>query len=62
LVKKLRGKSGQRRGRQLLTATEGNLRESATETKPLCCPKNNKVRVKRVGQEPTVYIGDVVKR
>jgi hypothetical protein len=30
-----RGKSGQRRERQLLTATGGNPRESATETKPL---------------------------
>lgn len=29
------GKSGQRRERQLLTATEGDLRESATETIPL---------------------------
>ncbi len=28
------GKSGQHRAGQLLTATEGNLRESATETKP----------------------------
>jgi len=33
-VKRVRGKSGQYRARQLLTATEGNLRESATETKP----------------------------
>ena len=29
-----RGKSGQYRTQQLLTATEGNLRESATETIP----------------------------
>ncbi len=28
------GKSGQYRARQLLTATRGNPRESATETKP----------------------------
>ena len=40
---KIRGKSGQYRARQLLTATEGNLRESATETIP-----PEKVRVKGV--------------
>ena len=33
------GKSGQRRERQLLTATEGDLRESAIETIPLLALK-----------------------
>ena len=39
------GKSGQHREGQSLTATEGNLRESATETKPPI----HWVRMKRVG-------------
>lgn len=33
-----RGKSGQHREGQLLTATGGDPRESATETIPLRCP------------------------
>lgn len=43
-----RGKSGRRRGSQLLTATKSNLRESATETTQLPPVKGNAM-VKRVG-------------
>ena len=43
----------------MLTATGGDPRESATETIP---SRLVGIRVKRVGQEPTVYDGDVVKR
>lgn len=37
-----RGKSGQLRTEQLLTATGGNPRESATETIPLCLSGQSK--------------------
>lgn len=52
-----RGKSGQHREGQLLTATGGNSRESATETKP---PSYRGKGEKR-GARATVYIGDDVK-
>jgi len=40
---------------QLLAATGGNPRESATETKPSRCIG---IRVKRAGQEPAALAGD----
>ncbi len=45
------GKSGQHRTRQLLTATGGDPRESATETKPPKAPHRGEVRGARRGNK-----------